>query len=399
MSSKIILTMLGTGDYKETDYTLGNKNHRTSLVPVAVKTWFPEYIVKVLVTPEAKQKHWATLESAIPNSQLLPIQIQDPWSIYQAITDNIPENSSLILDITHGFRSLPMISMLTVSFLRAAKNVKLEYLLYGAYEYKETTEITDLTELITMLDWANATNRFLETGDARKFENLLESKFASPLKNAAGELRKFSEAMALHRTEEASETAQRVFKDLQEAKTAVKTQKQQPFLLLEERIINAIHPIANENIIFSQFAQIEWYTRQRQHAQAIALAREWMVSVRIWVTDKWFSVSNQERELAENWLTSFSKLLEYKSDEEKLAQDEATKEQFFQKKLKKIPPQWQSFIILWGKLAYQRNDYAHFGMRPNKISSGKTLNKAITLLDDLRKAVAPLGLELPEVSQ
>ncbi len=205
----------------------------------------------------------------------------------------------------------------------------------------------------------------------------------------------------LNRTTEVSETARELAKTIESAKASGYGPQYKPLELLDHRLVSAISPIADENPICSQFAQIVWYTKQQQHAQAIALAREWMISVRIWKADGRFSVNKDERRLAEEWLSTFGKILEHKSEAEKKAEeagDQQAKAKAEQKQLEAIPPQWLEFIKLWQRISDQRNDYAHFGMRKQTTTVETTLKKAQTLPNDLKKAVQSLDLELVEPS-
>lgn len=418
----IVLTTIGVGNLKVATYAWNDRQFRTDFFPEALAAWFPEATIIVLATDEAAVARTAKLEALGSRCHLVSIPVgksQDEfWAIFNAVTQALPEGEQVVLDITHGFRSLTLLTFLSLGFLRFAKEIELKHVLYGAFEAStdDVKPVFDLTPFVTMLDWANATNRFLETGDARKLTPLLEVNEASALKNAGTELKKFTEAVMLHRTVEATETAERLVKRLEEAKNSSRTPQQQPFSLLEERLEQGVRSIANKDEIVSHFAQVAWYVKHDQFAQAISLAREWMVTVRIMHTDGRFSVSRLERELAEGWLTSFAKILETKTEaerdvdfaqkledrdptllEKKIAEDEDVRKDARQQRPKKIPPAWLEFIKLWGKLSDQRNDYAHFGMRPSKISSSTTLKKAKRLLDELRDAVKPLGLELPDL--
>jgi len=402
----IILTMLGTNNYGEVAYEWEQRRATPyPFVQQALAEWFPEAQMLVCVTKEAKEKHGQVLLEAIPQARLVDIPSGknegEYWEMFGIIQREIPSRAELVLDITHGFRSLPVLALLTVSFLRAAEQVQLRHVLYGAYEAKSdhSAPMFDLTPFVTMLDWANATNRFLETGDARRFKQLLAKSGEQGLKALGSELEKFTNSLLLNRTTEVSQTAKELAKTIESAKASDYAPQYKPLQLLEHRLIRAISPIADENPIRSQFAQIVWYTRQQQHAQAIALAREWMISVRIWKTDGRFSVNKDERRLAEEWLSTFAKILEHKTDAEKKAEeqgDTAKKEKEKQKRLEAIPAEWLEFITLWQKVSDQRNDYAHFGMRKQTTTVETTLKKARTLPDDLKNAVQSLGLELPE---
>jgi len=404
----IILSMLGTGNYEKLSYSWKDKTSQTtSFFQGALLEWCPNAEVLICVTKEAKEKHGSAIQQLMPKARLIDIPSgkdeAEYWEIFNTIEQHIPKESKLVLDMTHGFRSLPTLALLAVSFLRAAKAVKLKYVLYGAYEARTdgVAPVFDLTPFVTMLDWASATNRFLETGDGRRFKELLLKSEHETLKSIGSELDKFTNSLLLNRTTEVSETARNLLKSISQAKKDSYSPQYQPFRLLETRLDESVAPIADENPIRSQFSQIVWYSDQQHYAQSIALAREWMISVRIWKTDGRFSEHKEERRLAEEWLSTFAKVLEHKSEAEKQAEqagDSEGQKREKDKRLKVIPPDWHEFVQLWQKVSDQRNDYAHFGMRQQKSTTSTTLKKATSLPNDLRKAVLPLGLELPEPS-
>lgn len=401
----IVLSMIGINDYKPTRYTWAGREAKPHhLVQQALAEWFAGANILVCVTSEAKNKYEQEIRS-IPNAR--PVDIlsgkneAEYWEIFNKIEQEIPEGSELVLDITHGFRSLPILTLLAVSFLRAAKQVRVKHILYGAYDASQDgcTPVFDLTPFLSMLDWASATNRFLETGDARRFKDLLMTSPQKQLKAIGSSLDSFTNALILNRTQEVNQFARDFLKGLEQAESLQRPPEFEPLRLLEDRIVRDIRPLAQENEIFAQFAQIEWYAKHQQFAQAIALAREWMISVRIWKTDGRFSVFTEERTLAENWLNTFAKVLQHKSKAEKKAEeqgDKAALEKARAKRLEAIPPQWLDFLKLWQKISDQRNDYAHFAMRKQTITVDSSLQRAKTLVNDLRNAIGPLGLELPQ---
>ncbi len=383
----IILSFLGATKLDETEYVWDLRTPQsTDSFLVALNVWFPKADIYVLETEKAREVNGVAARIKLPNARFIPIpngrSDDENWQIFNTLADALPEDAELVFDITNGFRSLPVLSMLVVSFLRSVKKLNLKHLVYAAFERDVTpTPVFDLTPFVTMLDWASATNRFLETGDARKFKDLVTIRGASIMNNVGSELEKLSIELALHRSVEAMETAKRVLEKIKQADSESPKPEHQPFHLLKNRILDAVQPISGAGIapeIYSQFAQIMWYAKQKQYAQGISLAREWLVAVRIWKTDGWFSVSREEQEIAENWLNTMSKALKDKPQI--------------------IPPNWLAAVKMWDKISDQRNDYAHFGMRKSVISAKETLKNAQIILDELRIAVAPLGLELPEVS-
>ncbi len=402
----IILTLLGANKYSEVSYNWQGRQAKShSLIQVALDEWFPESDMLVLATEKANDAHGQMVKALVPKTEIVPIpdgkNTDEYWEIYNRIEQNIPAKADLVLDVTHGFRSLPVLALLAVSFLRAAKSVNVQHVLYGAFDAGDgkVAPVFDLAPFLTMLDWASATSRFVETGDGRRFKELLVSSKSQLLKDLGSDLERFTNAMVLNRTTEVTDSARKLLKVIQDLKQQSYTLGYQPLRLLENKLENAIEPIADEDPIRSQFAQITRYSKQQQYAQSIALAREWMISVRIWKTDGWFSENKEERQLAEEWLSTFAKVLEHKSEAEKQAEkagDTKRQKHEEQKRLKVIPPAWLCFIQLWQRVSDQRNDYAHFGMRKQKSTTDTTLKKAKSLPGDLRNAVRPLGLELPE---
>lgn len=84
-----------------------------------------------------------------------------------------------MLDITHALRSLPLLALLSVAFLRSARSVNVRHLLYGAFEARDKktglTPVFDLTPFLALLDWVTATDQFIRTGNGQALTALLPS--------------------------------------------------------------------------------------------------------------------------------------------------------------------------------------------------------------------------------
>ena len=371
-----ILTMLGTTTYQLTRYEWNGKSCETHLFPIAVATWFPHADIKALVTTEAKEKHGNALCNVLPQAELIDIpsgKSEDEfWQIFNQIIEALPENEVVILDITHGFRSLPTLALLTLAFLRTAKNIELKHVLYGAYGTQNTghdpTPVFDLTPFVKMLDWANATERFLDTGDARKIAPLITEQRRNPLNDVARSMSKVSEALALMRGERITEESRRLITNVEQAKEEEWEAQHAPLKLLLNQIEARFAPLADTSPLRAQLEQIAWLASHGHYPAAAALAREWIVSVRV-VTEggNVFPVNNTEREIAEQWLNDRDK---------------------------KIPTEWQAVLEVWRNLTDLRNDLMHFGMRQSP-KQPKTIQAQVEKLpQQLREAVQPLGIDM-----
>ena len=79
------------------------------------------------------------------------------------------------LDVTHGFRHLPMLAMLSALHLREVKNAEIAGIWYGLYDH-DTKEapVYNLGGLLRIADWLGALHTFDKDGDYGAFADLME---------------------------------------------------------------------------------------------------------------------------------------------------------------------------------------------------------------------------------
>jgi CRISPR-associated DxTHG motif protein len=117
---------------------------------------------------------------------------EEIWAIFQTIYDSLSEGDQVIFDVTHGFRSIPMLVLVVLHYARTMKQVKLAGIYYGAFEAHKkvpssddrgTPElrapIFDLTPFASLLDWTVAIDRFLGAGDAGPAKKLAHEHLAT----------------------------------------------------------------------------------------------------------------------------------------------------------------------------------------------------------------------------
>lgn len=189
--AKKFLSFLGTGLYEEGNYYYKNQSNakvrtrfvQEALVSLFCSEWEKEDEVIVFLTDLARCKNWNNVDDK--NRQLKnildrnkKIRLKDVsipdckteeeiWEIFNIISNNVNENDEVIFDITHSFRSIPMLAMVVLNYLKAAKNVKLSGIYYGCWEGKDqknNVPIFDLTPFDNMLEWSQAVNTFLKNG-------------------------------------------------------------------------------------------------------------------------------------------------------------------------------------------------------------------------------------------
>src|SRR5690606_7835290 len=59
---------------------------------------------------------------------------EELWEIFKTILDQLEEGDEIILDITHSFRYLPMLTFIIINYARIVKKCSLKAVYYGAFE-------------------------------------------------------------------------------------------------------------------------------------------------------------------------------------------------------------------------------------------------------------------------
>lgn len=101
----------------------------------------------------------------------------------------------IIVDITHAFRSLPMLLMNTLIYLQnvSKKRIAISHIYYGMLECTAElgfTPVVDIKKVMEVNDWISGAYSFMEYGNAYKIADLLEQ---DGMKDKANVLRQFTD--------------------------------------------------------------------------------------------------------------------------------------------------------------------------------------------------------------
>jgi len=89
------------------------------------------------------------------------------------VTGLIGWNDELTVDLTHGYRIIPIIFSAAINFLQKARAVRLEAVYYGAYEKdRSNPPIVDMKDFYLINEWADAVGRLIDDADARKLADV-----------------------------------------------------------------------------------------------------------------------------------------------------------------------------------------------------------------------------------
>ncbi len=95
----------------------------------------------------------------------------DQWETFEQLLDRVPPGARLVLDMTHGFRAVPVVFSSALHFLRLVRGVQLEHVLYAA---RETTTIVDYADFYAIHDWTQAVSRLVMDANASPLAALAE---------------------------------------------------------------------------------------------------------------------------------------------------------------------------------------------------------------------------------
>lgn len=309
------ITFLGAGRAYETAYVMPDgREHVAPFCGVALARFYPDLDIHVLVTPEARAMHLAAFTKLVEDyahsvhAVDIPIGRDEAefWQIFETVIDLVDARQQVIFDITHGFRSLPFLSFLAAAYLRTVKEVNLHAVLYGNFEARDQSvtphraPVIDLTPFVSLLDWMVAADRFTRFGDARDLAGRLraarpqaqspaaptdaERAAAMRLSRAANALEQVSQALRLIRPLEALTAAAALPGALEAVRDAAAYAR--PFMPLTRQVADAYAPLAlpaaDRAPIVDQLLHerrlVHWYLDHGQYAQALAAAREWIVT-------------------------------------------------------------------------------------------------------------------------
>lgn len=100
-------------------------------------------------------------------------QMWENFEIMYTINQHIDEGDEVYLDITHAFRSLPILLFIVMEFMHMMReDFKLSGLLYGMLS-DDKSPVIDLKIFFELLDWAKAVNNFKKYANSGQLVTLM----------------------------------------------------------------------------------------------------------------------------------------------------------------------------------------------------------------------------------
>ncbi|XZF65740.1 MAG: TIGR02221 family CRISPR-associated protein [Gloeotrichia echinulata DVL01] len=410
MKSIKAISFLGFGNYQETTYVnpRSSEECKTPFFQEALVQFYQPDTLYVLLTKtvetgiprNATESNWDALKRRLEEKvNLHPVynvpeahSNADIWRLFEMLTNCLEENDRVIFDITHSFRSLPVLALIAVSYLRVVRRVTIEGLIYGAFEAenKETKKSPtfDLLPMISLLDWTTATDQFIKTGNAQALAGLLRSG-DSAANELAESIDGIAQSLQLLRPMDVMEKAA-ILPERIAASAPTISESVIPFASLLERVEQdygkfglanpteyTINPQAS---LLRQLEMVEWYAQKGQIVQALSIAREWLPSLLCYHFNLDPQIERPNRNEMELLLNGGTGQKDAQGKRYISPYLEQYKASISQEKRTQLSNLWSNTY----KLANLRNDVLHAGFRKNPQSGEYIIEQAKLIVEELK---------------
>jgi CRISPR-associated Csx2 family protein len=230
---------------------------------------------------ESMNLAFQTIPIIIPNGK----DENEIWKIFKIIISHLKDNDNLYLDLTHGFRYLPMLLLVLGNYAKFLKNVSIAHISYGNFEARETSTnvapFVDLLPFSKLQDWTIAAKDFIDYGKVENLHQLLEEKYKlihqqNDLRGVDKKLQKISESISSNKLSDiiAGINLNSEINNLKNDNEIIS----EPFFPLLEKIENKLHEFG-ENDLKNVFAATDWCIKHELYQNAYSILLEGVISI------------------------------------------------------------------------------------------------------------------------
>jgi CRISPR-associated Csx2 family protein len=429
--ANVFLTFLGTNDYLECNYVVPEIGFRCEKVrfvqeatlKLACKDWDATARGYVFTTADAEKKNWMDnghishpacqgLAQRISELNLpfevRPVSIPDGnsneeiWEIFKIVFDCLEYEDCVVFDITHAFRSIPMLAIVLLNYAKVLKGIQIAGIYYGAFEKlgpipkvrempvaQRDAPILDLTTLDSLMEWTIGIDRFIKAGDPEMIHRLSmdsvkplleqskgKDQAAQSIRSLANRLKAFSQAHATCRGLDVSQTAINLRQSVLDA-------KQTDILPLLKPLLAKIEEVATKygnHTLPDGLAAARWCREHNLVQQGYTILQEAIVSHFTEIVGGNIKNINQRKNVSQAFKILAQKIVDHPSRWEVEARDS---EGFIRQVIRAIV-ETEGISSIFEKIREKRNDLAHAGASANAL----TVSNVERFYDELDRLIA-----------
>jgi CRISPR-associated DxTHG motif protein len=270
--------------------------------------------------------------------------LNDAWTWFKKLDMKIDRNDIITLDVTHGFRIVPIVFSAAIGYLKRAKNIDLSGVLYGAYtppkqgeEKKEKYPIVDVKDFYTINDWAEGVGRLVDDADASFLKKVAEKEQGAGFAGLKNEqllvdienLTKSVRNVELQKIESNAKTALDDIQNSIENSTSLERQ-------ILEMIVEKFTPLICEaptngkyskEYLSLQIRLIELLAQHGLYMQCFTAMREWLGSLGLAISGDYLLDKKKNDERSRQYADIFVNMLQFKEEKWKFDENEDKKKQ------------------------------------------------------------------------
>ncbi|MDR2292871.1 MAG: TIGR02221 family CRISPR-associated protein [Prevotellaceae bacterium] len=426
MNRKIFLSFLGTNNYEKCVYSYKEYQSavvrfvQSALIDMCCKEWDNDDKILIFTTEDALNKNWKKLEQEcqtrislknidIPNGK----NEEEIWKIFDIIYNQLENNDELYVDITHSFRSIPLLAASLLQYAKSLKNISVQAIYYGAFDNlgnardiktripnpnNRIAPIFNLTAFSEIQDWSVAANDFICYGNTQRLCALIKNNIKPVLRqtqienNAARNLNTLNKQIknvSLNiRTNRGKEIIKgKAPKDIIDILDSLETDLIliTPLNPILEKLKESIQKIyKGENDTKNMLAAVEWCIEKQLIQEGFTLLQEGIISFLLKDDD----YSNKDkRNFTSNFLNTFySKGKEFDRHKNNNLSDKDI--EILEESLKSLE-ECQALCNLFRKITEMRNDINHAGTSSQSLSADVFEKKLKNLFKQMKELIDP----------
>ena len=432
MMPKVYMAFLGTNDYLPCTYfSEGREIENVRFVQEATlkffcNEWSRDDRILIFTTDEAEQKNWQDngqvdgktknvlqrkgLKKCIQDSKLsVPFQnllIPDGkreseiWDIFRIVLDQLKQGDDVVFDITHAFRSIPMLAIIVLNYAKIMKDITIGGIYYGAFEVlgsiheakkippkERRVPVLNLTSFDQLMEWSFAINRFIEAGDAAHISRLAsysarsvlsatkgEDRTAHLLRRIAGDLDSFTKTLSTCRGLNISNIVNKLNKDIKQLEESDYVPPE-PFQPVFRQIKDQINCFKGK-IVPDGISASRWCLDHNLIQQGYTILQETLISYFVSkIGENPEYLKNKNRKIVNQAIAIYNKNLPRKEWMKPAKDDPKTTCKFIE-----FYKNQNELVKIYNDLIDFRNDLNHAGYRTNPRRSetfGKRLSEMV----------------------
>jgi len=430
--ARVFLSTLGTNKYLPCRYRIdGWTSAPTPFVQEALIThfcreWSADDRILIFCTEEARKRNWedgnwkedsqfpaglgrrigalglaASCERvAVPEGR----NEKEIMEIFMTLMDSLRPEDQVLMDITHSFRSLPLLNAVALNYAKVLKGIGVLGIHYGAFETlgsldqakkipveERIAPVFDLSPYDTLLDWARAVDMFETAGRSEALSRLVNRGVGPLLADKKNRNREAMDLAQLGRSLSSfclqlSAVRGREIEKMQGLGDLVDALERQeilpPLTPLLERIREKTRPFDTEDPEAKGFAAVRWCLAHNLIPQAYILMRETILSglCRLEGHDP------LDEDLREGFWNGFLKVVAEGKDEEEWKGALAQRREEARALIRDHGPELKELARTYEALRPRRNDFMHGGFKKDAASAKSLVDYLPGGLEALERA-------------